>query len=755
MNDIFQIINGATLGIILLFAALGFLRGFFKGAFRSTADLVILFINVLISVLIAKGIASAIVSPETMYDILYSINGGATEGTLAEIVDEMETYLYSGNFFDSSDLALLYALFATVLSPVVFLIVFIVISILLKIVKGVLIRIFIPKTRRLSLRLCGATIGAIKNAMFWVIVLAPIVGLASFGLGVANDVMAISTDENGEPLTDAEMVSAEQALNSGAFSVVNVCGGRILFNSLTTTSVNGIEVSLTRECENAMNIYKAIVPLTEMDSVDFTSKETEMVDTAINEISKSKYLTALVASILSQAAKEVKENGSFFTFEVPKLGKSFDPVVGTLLDVWSATDSAGLVSDLKTFSNVFKSTVDHGLYRELNSEDGDIMVVLENGDFYTDILRHFHTNKRTRVIVPSLANAMQSYLYEVYEEVNGEPYGTGEIVKVDESKINNDSLKEEGERISVAIQQIQHFSDTTEGVEYVDDIVKVGDFVALGVGLNQIRDSIFFSNSYRFLLNSILYSEACAKLGIFDSNFIESATRPGADMVKLLVSRQNLALLTMAMWDGDVTQQEDSLKVLISSIGAEADEDQDAKQAEINALKEIASFENLDRYGVRGDKGKTISNITESLVDTIRNHKYTDKNGDGVVDQTDIDLEAADTAHVITIISNANNSSSLGSNVFDIGDGNSKTGESAAQLVDEILESTIAVEMINSAVHSGGDDPYGVSGALSDSDRASLEAALLERVTPTNVETLEDIASVFGVNFVPSVSPIE
>ena len=40
------------------------------------------------------------------------------------------------------------------------------------------------------------------------------------------------------------------------------------------------------------------------------------------------------------------------------------------------------------------------------------------------------------------------------------------------------------------------------------------------------------------------------------------------DMVKLLVSRQNLALLTMAMWDGDVTQQEDSLKVLISSIGA-------------------------------------------------------------------------------------------------------------------------------------------------------------------------------------------
>ncbi len=754
INDIFQIVNGAALGIIALFAILGFLRGFFKGTFRSVADIVVLLINVFVSVLISKGIANAIVSPETVYDILYAINGGDTEGTLAEIVEQMESYLHSGEFFENSDLALLYALFATILAPIIFVLVFIIMSIILKIVKGILVRIFIPKTRRLSLRLCGAVLGAVKNAMFWVILLAPIAGLASFGISTVNDVMEVTTDENGVSVADVDLVETEQTLNSGVFSAIRVCGGRVLFNSLSTTSVGDVEVSLSKEGQNAVNIYKSIIPLTEMESTNFTTEETEMIENAIDEIAKSEYLTALIASILSQAAIEIQENDSFFTFKLPKLGKSFDAVVDTFLVVWSTTDRVGLVDDLRTFSDVFKSTVEHGLYRELNTEDGDFLIVLKNGDFYTDILQHLHKNKRTRIIVPALANAMQSYLYEIYEEVNGEPYGTGEIVKVDESLINKDSLADEGERISIAIQQIENFSNSTKDYEYVDDIVKNGDFAALGTGLNQIRDSIFFANSYRFLLNSILHSEACAKLGIFDSNFIETATKPGTDMVRLLTSRQNLATLTMAMWDGDVARQEQSLKNLIANIGSNG-EDKEANQAEVNALKEIASVDNIDRYGVRGDKGKTVSTITESLVDTIRNHKYTDKNGDGIVDQADIDIEAADIAHVISIISNAHSTVNGAVNVFDMGDGSSRTGESASQLVEEILESTIAIEMINSAVHSNGQDPYNVSDTLSHDDKASLEAALTACSGTTSRDTLEDIASVFGVNFVPAETPVE
>ena len=761
MTDVFQIVNWAALGIFVVFAITGFIRGYFKGTIRSVVDIVFLLINTVVSVLIAKAIAGALVSPETVYDILYSINGGATEGTLAEIVEQMEAYLTEGTFFETADLSLLYAIFEVILAPILFIPVFLLMGIIFKVIKAVLVRIFLPKpergsdkskhkAKRFGSRLGGAALGAAKNFMFWTILLAPIVSFASFGIGAANRATT-TTNPDGTVSTNPDLVSLEQSMNSGTLDVIDSCGGWF-FELLASTSVGDVDVSLTTEANNAINIYKAIDPLTKMESTDFTEKETAMVDTAINEIEKSRYLTSLVASLLSQASKEMIENDSFFMYKVPKLGESFDPAVDTLLQIMTTTDSIGLVGDLRTFSEVFKCTVDYGLYRELNSEDGDLYIVLENGNFYTDILISLHNNVRTRPIVPTLANAMQDYLYEVYEELNGEPYGTGKGERVDESAINNDSLNDEGQRISVAIRQIRAFSESTEEYEYVDEIVKAGDFVALGTGLNQIRDSIFFSNSYRFLLNSILHSESCAKLGIFDSNFIENATRPGADMVVLLVSRQHLATLTMAMWDGNVAEQEKSLAVLITNLSETGNVDKNVAQAEANALKELAALDNLDRYGVKGDKGNTVSTITESLVETIHTHKYTDKNGDGVVDQTDIDMEAADTAHVITILTNAHNNDSGALNVFDTGNGESKTGETADQLISEILDSTIAMEMIDSAVHTSGADPYGVSGTLSDEDKASLESALSSRLQEengANKTTFENIASVFGVNLIP------
>lgn len=762
MSDIFQIINWVALGIFLVFGAVGFIRGFFKGTIRSVVDIVFLLINTLVSVLIAKGLASALVSPETVYDILYTVNGGATEGTLAGIVEQMETYLHEGRFFETADLSLLYAIFETVLTPVIFVPVFLLMGIVFKAIKAVFVRIFIPKVGKkseksgkkskrkshLGTRMGGAALGAVKNFMFWVILLAPIVSFATFGIGAVNRAKA-ETNPEGVIVYDPELVTLEQSVNSGALSMIDSCGGWF-FEILASTSVGDISVSLVNEANNAINIYKAIDPLTKMDSTNFTEKETAMVDVAINEIEKSRYLTSLTASLLSQASKEMIENDSFFMYKVPKLGPSFDPVVDKTLEIMSTTDSVGLVGDLRTFSDVFKSTVNHGLYRELNSEEGDLYLVLENGDFYTDILVRLHENLRTRPVVPTLANAMQDYLYEIYEEVNGEPYGTGKGEPVNEDAINNDSLNDEGQRIATAIQQIRAFSDSTAEYEYVDEIVKNGDFVALGTSLNQVRDSIFFCNSYRFLLNSLLHSESCAKLGIFDSNFVENATRPGADMVALLVSRQNLATLTMAMWDGNSEEQENSLKVIIANLSATESADKNAAQAEANALKELAALDNLDRYGVRGDKGNTVSTITESLVDTIHSHNYTDKNGDGVVDQTDIDMEAADAAHVLTILSNSHNSGAA--NVFDMGDGESRTGETVDRLIDGILNSTIATEMIDTAVHTNGQDPYGISMSLSDADRSSLEGALSARMQEgngANNTAYENIAAVFGVNLIP------
>ena len=736
--DITTIVTLSSIGLFAIVAIVGFIRGFFKGTFRSLTDVGFVLLNAVISIFIAEAIAGAIVDPENIYSALESINGGAQEGALAEIMGSMEAYINDG-FFERANLDLVFAIFVTVLVPIIYMAVYLIIGIIFKIVKTIIQKCFIPKSKKVWQKLLGGFFGIVRSVLALAIFLVPLVGFATYGVNTIGKVNETIESDSGEAVVTG-VSEFEEIVDGGAFGAISTCGGQWLFEVLTTTDVDDVEVSLVDETDNVLNIYKSIVPLTEIDSAEFTSKETQLVDNAINEISKSEYLTALIANLLSQTATELKEHDKFFTFELPSFGESFDPVVDKLLEVMSGMTGKGLVTDLRTYSSIFKTTVNRGLFRELNSENGDIYKVLEDGKFYSEILVSLYVNPNTRPTVPTVANAMQSYLYEVYEEINGEPYG--EIIKVDEGKINQGSLDQEGARIALAIKEIRIFSDTIADIEYVDDIVKAGDFVALGTGLNQIRDSIFFGNSYKFLLDSILHSEACAKLGIFDSNFVENATKPGVDMVQLLVSRQKLATLTMAIWDGDKALQEDHLAALIAEFGKYEKDDPNAR-LEAEALMELAQLENLNRYGVKGEKGETVSSISQSLVDTIYNHEYEDENGDGSVEDEKAD-EAAKTAHILTTIASAHDSTS--ENLFDNGTGDSKTGETAEQLISNILDSSIATEMIGNAVENNSEDPYGIQSELTDSDKSSLQAALEnEYATGANRTAVLNIATVFGI----------
>ena len=749
--DIVEIINIVMIAIFALVALIGFLFGRSKGTFRALVDIVFLIINVIGSLFISRWIASLIITPQKIYDIMVTLNGDATEGTMADLISELSNYLQEGGFLDTVDLRLVFALAAILVIPFIFMAVFFVLGILLFIIKIIVCKLFIPKTKGWVLRLLGGSLCALKNVLLVAVFLVPLVGYASFALQTVDNVGETFGEENMEEITSL-IDDYRPIVEEGTLNVINSFGGWWLFDTLTTVHVDDVKVSLVEESENILKIYGAIEPIMGIDTANFTENEVKLIESAIDEIEKSEYLTALVASIISQLAQEVYENDGILWYELPTFGEGVDPVINMFLEVWSDTGRGDLIDDLRTLNNVFGSVVKHGLFVQLNTQGGDIMLVLENGEFYSDILVELHKNHRTRPIVPTLANALQSLLYEVYENINGEPYGTGEIIKVDEGAINEGSLIAEGERIAIAIEQIRIFSETIANDTYVDEMVQHGDFVALGKGLNQIRDSLFFGSSYRFLLNSILHSESCAKLGIFDSNFVENATKPNADMSQLLLSRQHLAVLTIAMWDGDKESQEESLKVLISSLGGYDKTDIEAKrnaEAEMEALKELSALDNLAKYGVGGDKGNTVSLITNNLVDAIHDHIYTDKNGDGVVDQTDIDMEAKDTAHVITVLTN---SQEVGW-YYDVfgGENDSRTGQTASQFVSDILKSSIALEMIDNTANdiNADGDPFGVYSAFSDSDKSALESALTEQYkNGTDRETLEDIAFVLGVNFI-------
>ncbi|MBO5261512.1 MAG: CvpA family protein [Clostridia bacterium] len=749
-----QIVNISSIGLLCLIALIGFFRGRKRGFLRSLIDVVFFLINVVISVPLARWITDIVIAPNVLYKVLDAINGGSTEGFLAQLL----THFEEGEFLASADLNLVFALFEVILTPIIYILTLFLAGILLWIIKLIVIKCFIPKLEEVKLgsRFVGGLLRAAKAVLVFIVYLVPIIGFATYGV---NTIHSASDSLEIEEIKDieAQIAEYEPIVTEGTIGAISKFGGQWLFEMLSTKNVGDVQVSLVDETENVLAIYNSIVPLTEIESSELTSKEADLIDQAINEIDKSEYLTATVASVLSQFSKELYNKKQVIGYDIPDLGTSFNPVLDELLVVWSETDRAGLVNDLRTYSAVFRSTVEQGLFKEINSEDGDIFVVLEKSEFYSGIFQSLNKNSRTKRVVPVLANALQSYLYAVYEEINGYPYGSGEAKPVDESKIDENSLNLESIRVAAAIKELRKFSKTTEDIEYVEDIVKKGDFVALGTGLNNLRDSIFFGNSYEFLLNSILHSEACSKLGIFDENFVKNAIgdpddpTDDADMVQLLLSRQKLATLTMAMWDGDKKAQEESLKVLISNLSYDPNDPSSKENAEneMEALKELAALENLDKYGVRGDKGNTVSNITTDLVDTIHDHKYTDKNGDGIVDQADIDMEAEATAHIITVLSGVHNNVEGTDNVFGAGEGASKTGESADKFVADVMSSSIAKEMMDGALEGDNKDPYGIHGTLTENDKANVESALTNYSNNPDADqdALEDLAAILGVNF--------
>ena len=756
--EIGGVVNLVTICVLVGFAVLGFVwhaRGNSKGLYCVILDLAFVVLNVIISVFLSGMITDLLIEPNTIYSVLDMVNGGATEGTLAELLAQMELYLRDGEFLATADFGLVFAIVEIILNPIVFILTFFASGIILFIIKQ-LIKIAIPRTKGIALRLTSGGIGAIKDVLIVAVYVAPLIGFATYGI---NTIHKAADTIGGDDLISIEnqVAEYENIVTEGALGVINTCGGQFLFETLTTTNVNDVEVSLVNETDNILNIYSSIVPLTQINTIDFTTKEAELIDATIDEIEKSEFLTATVASVLAQCTDELYKTDTLFAFKRPFLGDSFDTVADTFLEVWSKTNSEALVRDLRTFSSVFKGLIDVGLFKELNTVGGNIFVVLEKSEFYNGILQSLYVNNRTRPIVPTVVNALHSYMYEVYEAINGYPYDAGGIDEVDQSRINQTTLNEESVRIATAVRELNKFANSTAGVTYVDDIVKLGDFVALGTGLNQMRDSVFFSESYEFLLDSLLHSEACAKLGIFDDNFVSNAIgnpddpTDDADMVQLLVSRQNLAKLTMAMWEGDKPTQEDSLRVLISNLAFDPDDPNSRQNSEneTKALKELAALDNLTKYGVGGDKGNTVSSIAETLVDTIHDHRYVDKNGDGVVDQTDIDMEASATAHIITVLSGLHNNVEGASTIF--GDQNSVTGESAEQFVSEILASSIASEMIDDALDGGkNEDPYGIHATLTENDKESVSSALQKEYhNGTNKSKLENIAAILGVTFNP------
>ena len=729
-------IDSISTGILVAFiaiAALGFLLGFKKGTFKSLTDLVFLALNVFISVLVATAAAKNVVTVDTLAQYFPEV--APSIGLDDTIINQVNGYLSSPELY-STAVALVLALATVIVLPIVFMVTFILLGIVLFIVKLIVNSVIMPSTKGIGLRLGGGLIGAVVKAVALAVLIMPIVGYANYASNTLD--LLKSEDTQVEAIVPIEKM-VDEATETPVFKVVYSFGGKKLFDTLTTIKVNDIRISLTHETETAINLYKESDNFIGVPINEYGDKQIDSIERIEEIILDADFVPALLSNVLSYVANEWNNGNAVLGYEKPVIGTELQEALDSTITVLAQTTPSSFKQDLCTVAEIAKYAIEDGVVYALTSEDGNIMHVLENTNVISDILVELHRNERTRPILPAITNGAVNYLYSIYDEVNGTT--TEKHHMVDINGLTESVVQNEGAIIANVIVELDTFMISIK--EYSGsstiEIIKCGDFAALGRAFNGIKRSYLFCDTYEFILRTVLESKGCRELGILDEQFIKNAILHDSDMEKMLVSRQKIAVLVLSMYKGEELDYNDAIEALLMNITS----------VDADSVKNLLTEESLKAIGVKGEHVHTISGLLTSMIDTIKDESIE-------ISSENLSKEAESASKIIQTVDSALENSAKDKNVFVSSDDKETTSEmTAGEFISTTLESDFVSSMIVIATkdESGNevDDPYNVREHLSENDISELENALGEEYAKTEddeskKEKLDAIAHIFGVD---------
>lgn len=742
--DIMSVVYIAIIAVALI----GFIEGLIKGLFRSLVDVVFLAINGIASGITASVVGSKIVKPETLSEILSQIaSRGSFDPATLDTINQMQTYLSSGDT-NTTAVSLVVALVAVIILPLLFVICFIAYGIILVIPKLIIQFVFVHRPKSKTLRWSGAAICAISNIIAFAIFLMPIIGYVNYANDTVEQLKAteaeMSTAEEATQLeaTADNILSITRPIKDNFLSkTVSAVGGEALFNSLTTIDVDDTRVSLKNETDCAIRLYGETshfkAPFNE-----YGPEQIEAIESIEQIVDDAEFVPSLIANCLSYVTNEWDQGRAVFGMEKPKVGADFQESLDQIIHILAQTNEQNFKTDTHTIATILKACIEDEVIQKATSENPmEVVKVLEDTDVLSDVLLALHKNERFRPSIPHITNGVNNYIYKVYDEVNGTYTEPHQIIDYD--SLTEEDVKAEGEKISLAIKEIDTFIASIEGIDVQNDMMTAlvnGNFAALGRGCNQLRDSYLFKDTFDFLLEAILNSEACAQIGIIDDKFVENATKEGADLEKMLVTRQNLAILVVALKDGNEEQYDSAIEIVITEIS----------KGEGESLKSILTYSNLRSMGLSKEKSKTISGLLTSMIVSVDGNTYTD---------AEKAEEAQATGKIFNAVNSALENKENASNVFNTSDdaGDGVSNITAEEFVDTAIKSDLVSSMIESAITSDEgeivDDPYNIHDKLSSSDLDSIENALVCEYNkegikddPEAVKKLENIAHIVGID---------
>ncbi|MBQ7333787.1 MAG: hypothetical protein IJW38_05520 [Clostridia bacterium] len=444
-GDIKQIISLVFLGLVGLLALVGALKGLSRGIKRQTVRTVTIILSIVLSFVVVK----------VLYGVVLGFFDGVTMAELFVKLEEMgmaldyETQEMLQNL-DPVILEYILAIpLALIIGPVVFMLVFIIISAIMWIVHAIVCGIvgFRKKQNNALTRLLGMALGLVQGVLVSIVLLVPIIGLAST---VSDAVETIRANENKSE-ADVELINMydtelKDVIENPTVKILGKLGGNLMYKMLATVKVEENSVKMVDQIDTVLVVYGELDTLSSLEFTNLTPEQQASVTTLIDAVGDSNYFAPLLSKLVSSVATMVEGD------MVAEMEEPIKTLMVDILAIFKTSTQESIKTDLNTFCDFFfyltnRDVLEAAMGSENpDAQQPDIMDVLfrtdeSNGKTTIDnAIAILDSNPRTQPIISSLVKISVAYAKESLKE-STEGAGMPELDGVEIEEVYN-SVKE-------------------------------------------------------------------------------------------------------------------------------------------------------------------------------------------------------------------------------------------------------------------------------------------------------------------------
>ena len=617
--------------------------------------------------------------------------------------------------------------------------------------------------------LCGAACGLITLC----VLATPVVGTLEVVDGVISMPLHSAAAEDGSEGSEMVADIVDASANNAGTVTVKVLGGGVVYDIMTSHNVGGRIATFRHEA----TAIKALTNAFSAHPSDSNQTKAARVREIPKAFKKSVIFPVLLSELASGATDAWESGDAFYGMEKPDFGEELNPLMMSTIGCFADSNVDTIKEDVYTVSDVIAVLIEKDSFDEFYE---DPISLFKNEETMSGVFFDLLENERLHVLVDGLSDLGISALLnnmgvpkntaDLYPELIAE---IGLVYGANEEELAQsyaDIFDRYGLRVSVEIcaQAAKEYISGGDIFAWIAENVVAGrqDFVEkteivcindiIG-GRNFVADRRNESQrmAHAFSVMSGIKDDLSGDVentihltGPMLESFAATETigREKADLIlkALLQSNTVHESVGMTVIEADDTADDmaesaivkgyvpvmNSLEKIVAVFNAAADDGKDTRVAvrelladltpdNANMISNVTTPNVVTNYGARPESAKPISVL---ISDTFTNLAATKEQG---ISDEEYEKEALAVSDMMNVLMATNVS---GKSTFGEG---SKTGTSAAEFVDNMMDSTVTVGTVVDKVYGDGDqpalDPMLTESVMEENERAEFIEALNNR----------------------------